>query len=302
MSDVYPHLSWYNVSIAALFLLINAAISIRLRLKLEKQLVIAALRCLVQLTIMGLLLRDIFETRRFYYVMGLTVLMLFLSACETVYSKASWRYTGYFSTAFLSTVCSTLLVGVLGCQYAVQQRPFWYPEYFIPTIGLLLGFTSGACAVAVDYILYRFRMHMDLVETYLAMGATRWEAVHRMAKDAIRLSLLPTINQMSITGLITLPGTMAGQIMLGVSIQHTILYQQIITFMISASTCFGVVSVVMFCLYTIVDPQHRIRPERIERARTNMIQDAVRHISAAIDACKPAHTRSSKREECQPLL
>ncbi|ORZ08078.1 UPF0014 family [Absidia repens] len=100
-------------------------------------------------------------------------------------------------------------------------------------------------AVALHSCLQHMRVHMGQIETYLSFGATRWEAVQQIAKTSIRLAMLPTINQMSITGSIVIPGAMAGQVMLGVPIKHAVMYQQIITFLISASTCLGVVMVVM---------------------------------------------------------
>ncbi|CAO3599270.1 unnamed protein product [Absidia cylindrospora] len=245
MGETYPELTWLNVAIASGFLLVNAFISTRLGLQLTKPLLIAAVRCIVQLTIMGLILQDVFKARRPYLVMLLAFGMIFLSACETVYNKSKWMYKGMFPSAFLSTLFATAFVGILGSRFAIQQEPFWTPEYFIPTIGLLLGFTSGAMAVALHSCLQHMRVHMGQIETYLSFGATRWEAVQQIAKTSIRLAMLPTINQMSITGSIVIPGAMAGQVMLGVSIKHAVMYQQIITFLISASTCLGVVMVVM---------------------------------------------------------
>ncbi|KAI8333308.1 UPF0014 family [Chlamydoabsidia padenii] len=245
MEDAYPSLTWYNVAFASSFLLVNAFISNRLNLKLGKPLLIAAVRCIVQLTIMGFILQDVFKARRPALVMILTFGMVFLSACETVYNKSKWMYKGVFPSAFLSTLFATSVVGIIGSKYAINQQPFWTPEYFIPTIGLLLGFTSGAMAVALHSCLNHMRVNQGQIETYLTMGATRREAVQQIAKDSIRLAMLPTINQMSITGSIVIPGAMAGQMMLGVSIKHAVMYQQIITFLISASTCLGVVMVVM---------------------------------------------------------
>lgn len=44
------------------------------------------------------------------------------------------------------------------------------------------------------------RENRDKVETYLAFGASRFEACKPIATEALRLALLPTINQMSVIG------------------------------------------------------------------------------------------------------
>lgn len=48
----------------------------------------------------------------------------------------------------------------------------------------------------------------EKVETLLAHGATRAEACRPVATEALRLALLPVINQMSVIGLISIPGMM----------------------------------------------------------------------------------------------
>jgi ABC-type iron transport system FetAB permease component len=50
-------------------------------------------------------------------------------------------------------------------------------------------------------IVYRYttqlvRENRDKIETYLAMGASRFEACKPIGKEALKLALLPTINQM----------------------------------------------------------------------------------------------------------
>jgi hypothetical protein len=54
---------------------------------------------------------------------------------------------------------------------------------------------------ASPMIVYRYttqlvRENRDKIETYLAMGASRFEACKPIGKEALKLALLPTINQM----------------------------------------------------------------------------------------------------------
>ncbi|SAM02824.1 hypothetical protein [Absidia glauca] len=320
MEHSYPTLTWFNVAIASCFLLVNGNGYIR---SIESQVKQAITHCgssvycptddygadssrCIQGKTTGF--SDALDLKLILTDPSIeTVGMVFLSACETVYNKSKWMYNGVFPSAFLSTLFATSTVGIIGSKYAINQEPFWTPEYFIPTIGLLLGFTSGAMAVALHSCLNHMRVHMGQIETYLSMGATRWEAVQRIAKDSIRLAMLPTINQMSITGSIVIPGAMAGQIMLGISIKHAVMYQQIITFLISASTCLGVVMVVMLCLRRIVDNHHRIRHERIQKGTMDIgkdIIDSMVYLKNQLSSLTKKGNRRSfgKEDECRPLL
>lgn len=90
----------------------------------------------------------------------------------------------------------------------------------VPILGMLLGNAISAIGVAINTINKEFSDNKDKVETYLAMGASRFEAVKPIATEALTLALLPTINQMSIIGLISIPGMMTGAIVGGKSVEQ----------------------------------------------------------------------------------
>jgi len=50
------------------------------------------------------------------------------------------------------------------------------------------------------------RDNKDKVETYLAFGASRFEACRPIATEALKVALTPNLNQMSVIGLISIPG------------------------------------------------------------------------------------------------
>ncbi|KAI9270761.1 UPF0014 family [Phascolomyces articulosus] len=236
--------TWFNVAVAATFILINVAISTMLKLKLEVPLMVSSIRCLVQLTVMGYVLQYVFNARSPYWVAFMTAALIIMSTYETVYDKSDRTWHGMFMAVLINTAFSTLLIGIIGTRWAMDEKNFWTPEIFIPTIGLLLGITTGSMAVSLDSCLTELTENQGRVETYLAYGATRFEASRSIAVDAVRLAMLPTINRMSIVGLITIPGTMTGQILSGAPIMNAVRYQEIISFMISASSGIAVLGVV----------------------------------------------------------
>lgn len=73
------HLTWANVALGFSFILFNAVISTSLNLGVGSSLVTSALRCIIQLAIMGLLLQRVFETNNPWAVAGI--------ACT---SRSSW--------------------------------------------------------------------------------------------------------------------------------------------------------------------------------------------------------------------
>jgi ABC-type iron transport system FetAB permease component len=64
-------LTWSNIGLALSFVLFDAALSAVYRLGLTASLLTAAFRCIIQLTVMGLVLGNIFKTQNEWAVAGL---------------------------------------------------------------------------------------------------------------------------------------------------------------------------------------------------------------------------------------
>ncbi|CAO3646511.1 unnamed protein product [Cunninghamella blakesleeana] len=268
-----PNLSWRNVAIAGGFILFNCKV-------LYQCILIAAIRCLIQLTIMGYILEDVFKANHPAIVMVMVAVLILLGAYETVYNKSKKTYQGMFLSVLISTAVSALIVGVVGSRFAMEQSPFWVPQTFIPTMGMLLGNLLSGMAVALSSCLSSVSSNKEQIETYLAFGASRWEAGQSIAMEAVRLAMLPTINQMSVIGLISIPGMLSGQVLSGAPVMNAVRYQQIIMFMISASTALGVLGAVIFCIQVIIDGKDRLRPERILSGRPSLFQDILSFFKA----------------------
>jgi ABC-type iron transport system FetAB permease component len=66
----------------------------------------------------------------------------------------------------------------------------------VPILGMILGNAISAIGVGLNTVQKEFTENRDKVETYLAMGASRFEAVKPVGVEALKLALLPTVNQM----------------------------------------------------------------------------------------------------------
>ncbi|KAJ3483304.1 hypothetical protein NLI96_g6405 [Meripilus lineatus] len=99
---------------------------------------------------------------------------------------------------------------------------------------------------------------------YLAFGASRFEACKPIAKDALRFALTPNINQMSVLGIIAIPGMMTGAILGGSSVEQAARLQMVIMFMISSSTALASTVTTVLALGVVVDMDHRVRSDRID--------------------------------------
>src|SRR5258708_4641272 len=75
VNATYIELSYFQVCLAALLIVINGVISVLLRLKLERRLFLAAVCTVVQLLFIGLVLEWVFRVNRWYVVLGLLMTM-----------------------------------------------------------------------------------------------------------------------------------------------------------------------------------------------------------------------------------
>ncbi len=123
-------------------------------------------------------------------------------------------------------------------------------------------------AVALQSTLQSLHENKNQVEMYLAFGATKWEAARPIVTNALRLALLPTINSMSIIGLISIPGMMTGQILGGTPVSDAVRYQEIIMFMITAACCLSSIVCVLIAVMICFDSDHCLRAERITKTKS----------------------------------
>ncbi|KAJ1949455.1 hypothetical protein FBU59_001137 [Linderina macrospora] len=276
--DTAP-LSWSNVGMAASMLVITVVISRVLRLHLEQQIVVAAARCVVQLTVLGLVLKSVFSSTSALYVFGLAgklplqhapsdvtaipALLGGLAAVEVTQWRAKHVVRGMLPISFVCIFGSALLVSLLGGMYAMNFDPPYVASKFIPILGMLLGNTMVGVALGMESVLGALDTRRDTVEAMLCFGASRWEVVRPLVVDATRSAMIPTITMVSITGLISIPGMMSGQILGGADVMDAAKYQQVIMFMIAASTSLGVVLATIAIAYIVVDAEPKLRTEKV---------------------------------------
>jgi ABC-type iron transport system FetAB permease component len=66
----------------------------------------------------------------------------------------------------------------------------------VPVVGMLCGSTISGIVLSLNYVLKELHDNRDKIETYLAFGASRFEACRPIARDALRTALTPNVNQM----------------------------------------------------------------------------------------------------------
>ncbi len=260
----YITLEVSDLVLAALLLCINGGLSIWLHLGLERQLLIASLRMVVQLLLLGLVLKFIFETVSPLFTLLAALVMIMFAGYE-IFARQERRLSGWWGYG-IGTGC-ILFGGALVTVYALvtqlEPDPWYHPRYALPLLGMILGNMMTGIALGLTTLSNRAVRERNSIETMLALGFPRADAFRPLVREAMRAGMIPIINSMSAVGLVSIPGMMTGQILAGADPWDAIKYQILIMFLIAGSTVIGAVTAVYGMVARLSDSRHRLRLDRL---------------------------------------
>lgn len=262
MTPSYIDLSAGQVALAALLILVNASVSLALRLGLERRLLVAAVRTVLQLTLIGLVLDWVFAVDRWPLVVALATVMALIAGGAAV-RRTDRRYPGIWLHSVVSMWASSWIVAAVALFGIVRVRPWYEPQYAIPLLGMILGNTLNGISLGLDRLTEELRARRGEVEALLALGAERWEAAQGPIRRAVRTGMIPIINSMMVVGIVSIPGMMTGQLLSGVDPRSAVEYQIVIMFLIASGTALGTVSVVLLAYRRLFNARHQFLSHRI---------------------------------------
>jgi putative ABC transport system permease protein len=257
-------LSVTDLALAAVLILINGAVSLAFRLGLERQLAVVTLRMVVQLAAVGFVLKLVFTQTSPLWSFGLALVMIVAAGYESV-ARGETRIAGLWSYGLGGS--TLMLVGVLATLFAVGgvigPEPWYTPRYLLPILGMVLGNTLTGVSLVLETIGQSVRRERAAIEAQLALGATRFEALHDLMRRALRTGMMPILNGMAASGIVSLPGMMTGQILAGTDPVEATKYQIMIMFLLAGATAAGVVLAGIGAVLLVTDDRHRLRFDRI---------------------------------------
>ena len=251
-----------QLTLAASLILINGLLSLWLGLGLEKRLLVAAFRTVVQLLIMGYVLLPVFRLNLIWLVLLVALVMIVIAAWESV-RRLSRTYAGIRLATFVALLVGASSSTVFGTVAIIGAEPWWQPQYFIPLLGMILGNAITGASLGLDRVLQGLEEGRTRVEVLLSMGASWWEASRPIAAEAIRTAMIPIINTMSAVGLVVIPGMMTGQILGGTPPELAARYQIMIMFLLGSATALASTIAVLISVRALFDRQHRLRTDRL---------------------------------------
>ena len=266
-----------DLAVSSSLFVLDGVLSVALGLGLHRQLVIAAVRMVVQLLVIGLVLRAAFAIASPALTLGLVLVMVAIAAREVaVRPEQRLIRMGNYAIAGVSVALATAITAILALTTAIRPHPWYDPHYAIPLAGIITGNVLNAASLALDSLLGGVVRERPAIEAQLALGATVRQAMARLIRQSIRRALLPMINTMSAAGIVTLPGIMTGQILAGLDPVQAVKYQILLMFLLSGGSGLGAAAAVFLGARRLTDARQRLRLDRLTGSRASAAAKARR--------------------------
>lgn len=220
-------MSFLALSLTLIFVLIPLFLSKMFKLGLEKDTIIATVRSIIQLLIVGYLLQYVFDAENIVYMILMIVLMI-AAATQNAQKKGAtikgitWKLVLTF--VFVEALTQGILLGL-------QITPAT-PQYIIPLSGMVIGNSMVLSILFLNRFTAEVETHQNETELILSLGGTPKQAIHRQLINSIKASTIPTIESQKTIGLVQLPGMMSGQIIAGANPVQAVQFQLLVLFLL----------------------------------------------------------------------
>lgn len=265
----YVPLDLLDLVLAASLLVLLGALSIAMRLGLERTIAVSALRMVGQLALVSLVLKFIFEVNAPLWTALLALVMLAAAAYEVrarqTRNIAGWQALALGAgPAFVAGLVATLFAA----SAIIQADPWYAPRYILPILGMMLGNAMSGVSLVLDTITEGAQRERQVIEARLAQGETRFEALRAVLRRGLITGTMPILTAMAATGVVSLPGMMTGQILAGIEPVSAAKYQVMIMLLIAGSTGLAVVGAGFGAIVLLTDERHRLRLDRLGPKRS----------------------------------
>lgn len=220
-------MSYVTLSITLIFVAIPLLLSKTLNLGLEKDTVVATIRSIIQLLVIGYILKFVFDSESLLYIFLMVTLMIVAATHNAQRKGASiqgivWKLA--ITLVFVEVLTQSIL---LGFQITPPTA-----QYIISISGMVIGNSMVLSILFLNRFTSEVETHQDETELVLSLGGTPKQAIHSQLIKSIKASMIPTIESQKTVGLVQLPGMMSGQIIAGADPIQAVQFQLLILFLL----------------------------------------------------------------------
>ncbi len=257
----------HDLAIAAVLLLLVALSVLPLDRWLSGSIVVAAFRTVVQLLLIGYILKFIFAAEEPLWL-GLVALVMLLVATREAVARQRFPFRAFWShlIALWSIFLGAGLTLSVALWIVIRPEPWFDPRYVIPLMGMVVGNTMTGVALALNQMTELATGRKAVIEAQLMLGYTARTAMRELYRQSLHNALTPVVNAMATAGLVSLPGMMTGQILAGNPPLEAVKYQILVMFSLTSATGAGVLLALELAYRRLFDERERLRLDRLRRS------------------------------------
>ncbi len=243
-----------GLALSGILVAVALVISFIRRLGLTRDLVVAALRALVQLLIVGAALALVVDDDDPLVWTWLWLVVMVVFASWTVGRRAPEVPGARVLALGAFTAAATVSLGVLFGLGVFEPTG----RAIIPLAGMTVGNSMTGTVLASRRIVAEARDNRHLIEARLAVGLSARDAFAPHLRESLRTALVPQIESTKAVGIIALPGAMTGLILAGVDPVDAVRVQVAVMYLVLGSVATSTSVVALGLTRGIFTADHRL--------------------------------------------
>jgi putative ABC transport system permease protein len=224
------HVALWQVAASLTLVVIAAAISRWQEADLERDIVVATVRSIIQLTLIGYAIKLIFDVDSIWLVLALLAVMVLFGAL-TARGRAKTVPNAFWPLLLTLAIAAATTLGLVVVLGIFEPTP----RYLVPVGGMVIGNSMTASAVALNRLGDEIADGRARIEATLALGATSREAALPIVRRSLRSGMITLVDSTKTTGLIFFPGTMVGMLLAGANPTDAVRLQLILLYSLLGS-------------------------------------------------------------------
>lgn len=217
-------ISYWRLSFVYLLAMVPFFIMFYSRVPLLKKYIIAIIRMTLQLAFVGLYLDVVFLLNNLWLNL-LWILVMITVATFGIIDAHSLKRRYFFFPIMASVGISAVANVIFFNCFIAHISDLFDSVYLIPLCGLLLGNTLKACIQVSNTYFDSLISNESLYLFYYSLSANKHVALQPIVSKSLTNPFRANIADIAATGLVALPGMMAGQILSGASPLVAVKYQ-----------------------------------------------------------------------------
>ncbi len=250
------HVALWQVAASLVLVAIAAAISRWQEADLERDIVIATVRSIIQLTLIGYAIKLIFDVDSIWLVLALLAVMVLFGAL-TARSRAKGVPNAFWPLLISLAIAAATTLGLVVALGIFEPTP----RYLVPVGGMVIGNSMTASAVALNRLGDEVADSRARIEATLALGATAREAALPIVRRSLRSGMITLVDSTKTTGLIFFPGTMVGMLLAGANPTDAVRLQLILLYSLLGSVAIAGLLATSLAYRNFFTPAQQLREQ-----------------------------------------